>query len=94
MPPWTVAHQAPLFMGFSREEYWSGLPFFSPGGLPDPGMEAGSLTLKAYIYIYFFFFFFFGKNAKDLLSANFKYTIHYYELWSLYYMLESSNLFI
>ena len=37
--PWTVAHQAPLFMGFSRQEYWSGLPFPSPGDLPSPGIE-------------------------------------------------------
>ena len=37
--PWTVAHQAPLSMGFSRQEYWSGVPFLSPGGLPDPGIE-------------------------------------------------------
>ena len=40
--PWTVACQAPLFMGFSRQEYWSGLPFPSPGNLPDPG-QADSL---------------------------------------------------
>ena len=44
---WTVACQAPLFMGFSRQEYWSGLPFPSPGDLPDPGIEAGSPTLQA-----------------------------------------------
>ena len=37
--PWTVAHQAPLSMGFSRQEYWSGLPFPSQGDLPDPGIE-------------------------------------------------------
>ena len=37
--PWTVAHQAPLSMGFSRQEYWSGLPFPPPGNLPDPGNE-------------------------------------------------------
>ena len=37
--PWTVAYQAPLSMGFSRQEYWSGLPFPSPGDLPDPGIE-------------------------------------------------------
>ena len=37
--PWTVAHQAPLSMGFSRQEYWSGLPFPSPGNLPDPGID-------------------------------------------------------
>ena len=36
---WTVAHQAPLTMGFSRQEYWSGLPFPLPGDLPDPGIE-------------------------------------------------------
>ena len=37
--PWTVVHQAVLSMGFSRQEYWTGLPFPSPGDLPDPGME-------------------------------------------------------
>ena len=42
--PWTVAHQAPLSMGFSRQEYWSGLPFPSPGDLPDPGVEPTSFT--------------------------------------------------
>ena len=40
--PWTVAHQAPPSMGFSRQEYWSGLPFPSPGDLPNPGIEPGS----------------------------------------------------
>ena len=44
---WTVAYQAPLSMGFSRREYWSGLPFPSPGDLPDPGIEHGSPTLQA-----------------------------------------------
>jgi len=43
--PWTVAYQAPPSMGFSRQEYWSGLPFPSPGGFSDPGIEPGSLTL-------------------------------------------------
>ena len=43
--PWTVTHQAPLSMGFSRQEYWSGLPFPSPGDLPDPGFEPGSPAL-------------------------------------------------
>ena len=45
--PWTVAHQAPLSMGFSRQEYWSGLPCPSPGDLPDPGIEHGSLMSPA-----------------------------------------------
>ena len=45
--PWTVAYQAPPSMEFSRQEYWSGLPFPSPGYLPDPGIEPGSPTLQA-----------------------------------------------
>ena len=45
--PWTVACQAPLSMGFSRQEYWSGLPFPSPGDLPDPGIEPRSPALQA-----------------------------------------------
>jgi len=45
--PWTVAHQAPLSMGFSRQEYWSGLPFPSPGDLPDPGIKPWSSALQA-----------------------------------------------
>ena len=40
--PWTVAYQAPPSMGFSRQEYWSGLPFPSPGDLPDPGIKPRS----------------------------------------------------
>ena len=45
--PWTVDHQAPLSMGFSRKEHWSGLPFLSPRDLPTLGIEPGSLTLQA-----------------------------------------------
>ena len=45
--PWTVTYQASLFMGFSRQEYWSGLPFLSAGDLPDPGIESRSLALQA-----------------------------------------------
>ena len=45
--PWTVAHQAPQPVGFSSQEYWSGLPFPSPGALPDPGIELGSPSLQA-----------------------------------------------
>ena len=44
---WTVAHQAPPSMGFSRQEYWSGLPFPSPGDLPNPGIKPRSSTLQA-----------------------------------------------
>ena len=45
--PWTVAYQAPQSMEFSRQEYWSGLPFPSPEDLPTPGIEAGSPVLQA-----------------------------------------------
>ena len=45
--PWTVGCLAPLFVEFSRQEYWSGLPFPPPGDLPDPGMEPGSPVLQA-----------------------------------------------
>jgi len=43
--PWTAAYQAPPSMGFSRQEYWSGLPFPSPGDLPNPGIETRSSAL-------------------------------------------------
>ena len=45
--PRTIAYQAPLSLGFSRQEYWSRLPFPSPGDLPNPGIEPGSPALKA-----------------------------------------------
>ena len=47
LTPWTIALQAPLSMGFFRPEYWSGLPFPSPGDLHDPGIKLGSPTLQA-----------------------------------------------
>ena len=43
--PWTVAHRAPLSMGFSRQEHWSGLPFLTPWDLPSPGIEPKSHAL-------------------------------------------------
>ena len=45
--PWTLAHKAPLSMGFSRQEYWSGLPGPSPEDLPDPGIELVSVKSPA-----------------------------------------------
>ena len=45
--PSTAAHQAPLSLGFSRQKYWSELPFPSPGDLPDPGIKPGSPTFQA-----------------------------------------------
>ena len=51
MTPWTGAHQAPLSIGFSRQEYWSGLPFPSPGDLPEaltsPALAGGFFTTRA-----------------------------------------------
>ena len=47
LTPWTGAHQAPLPMEFSRQQYWNGLLVPSPGDLPDQGMEPGSLALQA-----------------------------------------------
>ena len=47
MIPWTVAYKAPQTMEFSRQEYWSGLPFPSPRDFPDPGIELRSLALQA-----------------------------------------------
>ena len=45
--PWTVAHQVPLSMEFSRQEYWNGFPFPSPGDLPEPGIQLTSLASPA-----------------------------------------------
>ena len=53
--PWTVAHQAPLSMGFSRQEYWHGLPFPSPGYLTDPGIKPISFKSPALQADSFFF---------------------------------------
>ena len=46
---WTVAYQAPVTMGFSRPEYWSGVPFPTPGALPNPGIEPVSLMSPALV---------------------------------------------
>ena len=52
-PPWTVAHKVPLSMGFSRQEYWSRLPFSTPGDLPDPGIKPTSPMYPALAGIFF-----------------------------------------
>ena len=51
--PWTVACQVPLPMEFSRQEYWRGLPFLSPGDLSDPGIEPGSPALQGGCFFFF-----------------------------------------
>ena len=45
--PWAIAHQAPVSLGFSRQEYWSGLPLPSPGDIPNPGIKPASLMSPA-----------------------------------------------
>ena len=49
MTPWTVAHQALLSIGFSRQEYWSGLPFPTPGDLSNPGIESSSSAMSGIV---------------------------------------------
>ena len=60
--PWTVACQAPLFMGFSRQEYWSGLSLPSPGDLPDPGIKPRSPALSVYFLLI--------KEIRDFRWSN------------------------
>ena len=57
MTPRTIAQHAPLFMGFPRQEYWSGLPFPTPEDLPDPGVKPTSPACPALEGGFFFFFF-------------------------------------
>ena len=67
--PWTVACQAPLSMGFSRQEYWSGLPFSFPGDLPNPGKEPGSPALHAD-----------SLPPDSLVAKNLKMTLNFSDL--------------
>ena len=69
--PWTVAHQAPLSMGFSKKEYWSGLPFPPPEDLPNPGIKPMSPALAGG----FFTTEPLGKHSNKYVSINnyFKY---------------------
>ena len=72
--PWTVARQAPLSMGFFRQEHWSGLPFPSPGDIPDPGIESGSPALPRWILYHLshqiFFFPECGTMKSDFLKSE------------------------
>ena len=67
---WTVARQAPLSMGFSRQEYWSGLPRLPPGGLPDPGTEAASLSPALAVRFRFFVFLPLAPPGKSMSSST------------------------
>ena len=81
MTPWPTDRQSSLSMGFSRQEYWSGLPFPPPGDLPDPGIEPGSPALGvkrtfntmstylgASILVVIFIFFFYQKDIDQSLE--------------------------
>ena len=69
--PWAVAHQGPLSMGFSRQEYWSGLPFPSPGDLPHPGIDPMSLMSPALTGEFFTI-----SATWEAQMENTKYPIH------------------
>ena len=64
--PWTVAHQAPLSMGFSRQEYWSGLPFPSPGDLPTQESNLSLLHCRQILYQLSY------KGSPQDIRSNFK----------------------
>ena len=67
--PWTVAHQAPLFMGFSRQEYWNGLPCLPPGNLPDSGIKPTSSVAPAWQAILYLWA---TREASNRLYPNTK----------------------
>ena len=71
---WAIAHQAPLSMGFSRQEYWSGLPCSPPGDLPDPGIEPGSLMSPVLAGGFFFLTTSATCEALYLLNPSQKYS--------------------
>ena len=78
---WTVAYQAPLSMGFSRQEYWSGLPWPPPGDLPDPGVESVSLMSPALAGSFFTTsttknFCVFDHNPKRIIGLNQQFINH------------------
>ena len=68
---WTAAHQAPLSMGFSRQEHWSGLPFPSPGDLPDPGIKLASLKSPASAGSFF-------TTSRNIMRNTYIVLIFYY----------------
>ena len=80
--PWTVAHLAPLSIEFSRQEYWSGLPFLSPVHVPHPGIEPGSLAMQTdsllseqpmkiiYIHTYIYIYICMYKECSDYCTIT------------------------
>ena len=78
-PPWTVAHQVPLSIELSRKEHWSGLPFPSPGDLPDPGIEPASPVSLALVAGFFT-----TEPTEKVLSA--KYLLKYIYIFTYVYI--------
>ena len=75
--PWTIAQQAPLSMRFPRQEYWSGLPFSSPGNPPDPGMESTSFASPELADILYHW------ATGEILCATREVLMHEYKAWYL-----------
>ena len=75
--PWTVVHQASLSMVFSRQEYWSGLPFPSPGDLPNPEIEPASLVSPAFPT---------EPQRSPILTLIFHYSIRGYPCYKPYHL--------
>ena len=89
--PWTVAYQGHLSMGFSRQEYWSGLPFPSPGDLPNPGMDPGSPTLRADtlpaevgVFLEFPCFFYDPAHIGNLISGSSDFPKYNLLIWKFF----------
>ena len=70
MTPWTVARQAPLSVGFPRQEYWSGLPFPSPGDLPNPGNPRLLHWQAGFFFLFFFLPLSHWGNSAGLLGVS------------------------
>ena len=83
--PQTVAHQAPLSMKFSRQEYWSGLPFPSPGDLPDPGIKSASLVSPSLTNRFFY-----HCTTYNWMITSQKLKFHYFDLAKLLASSETS----
>ena len=78
--PWTLARQAPLSMGFPRQEHWSELPFLSPGDLPNLGTEPRSPTLQADV-----------KNIKGIFDSNRIQSVDCFGQYGHFYDINSSS---
>ena len=98
--PWTVAHQAPVSMGFSRQEYWSGLPCPPPGDLPDPELNqqpSVSYTSKRFFLLFVFVCLFFNHWShlgSAILNSNINLTTYWLCTLSLNYLSDTKSVFV